>query len=154
MASWLLSAFMLGSVTLSPLVGILSDHLDRRLVILSCFALGMVSAIYLPLAIVSYKAALVLLYIWGGSAGGIYAVGIAFLTERFRAEDHISVGITYTIMDCLGGTLGVFLIGYAMDADRDGLTYVISIAAILYFIFALTRYRSSPAGGAREQRTL
>ena len=143
-ASWLLSAFMLGSVILSPVVGVISDYIDRRLVILSCFALGMVASIYLPLAVVSYPATLALLFIWGGSSGGIFAVSIAFLTERFRAEDHISVGVTYTLMDCLGGTIGVFFIGHAMDLDRDGLTYVISSAAILYFIFALTRYRTSP----------
>lgn len=143
-ASWLLSAFMLGSVTLSPVVGILSDYVDRRLVILTCFATGMIAAIYLPLAIVSYPATLALLYIWGGSSGGIFAVGIAFLTARFRPEDHVSVGVTYTLMDCLGGTVGVFLIGYAMDIDRDGLTYVISAAAICYFIFALTRFRVAP----------
>lgn len=151
-AAWLLTAFMLGSVTLSPVVGVVSDYVDRRLVILSCFALGMVAAIYLPLAIVSYKVTLVLLYLWGGSAGGIFAVGIAFLNERFRPEDHISVGVTYTLMDCLGGMIGVFLIGYAMDFDRDGLTYVISAAAILYFIFALTRYRRTPE--RREGRKL
>ncbi|MDB6174029.1 MAG: transporter [Chthoniobacteraceae bacterium] len=139
-AAWFLTAFMLGSVSLSPLIGILSDYIDRRYVIIACIAVGMISAIYLPLASVGYKAALGVLYFWGGAAGGIYATSMAFLTGRFRQEDHVSVGVTYTLMDCLGGTVGVALIGFAMDLDRDGLTYVISLAAIGYFIFALSRY--------------
>ena len=139
-AAWLLSAFMLGSVTLSPLVGVLSDYIDRRYVIIACIGVGMLSAIYLPLASVSYPMALGLLCLWGGAAGGIYATSMAFLTSRFREEDQVSVGVTYTLMDCLGGTVGVALIGLAMDLDRDGLTYVISLAAIAYFIFALSRY--------------
>ncbi len=139
-AAWLLTAFMLGSVSLSPLIGILSDYIDRRYVIIACIAVGMLAAIYLPLASVGYKVALAVLYFWGGAAGGIYATSMAFLIDRFRSEDHVSVGVTYTLMDCLGGTVGVALIGLAMDLDRDGLTYVISAAAILYFIFALSRY--------------
>jgi len=86
--------------------------------------------------------ALLMLYLWGGLMGGIYAVCLTIVGERFRLEDQVSANITYVLMDAAGGFIGVFLIGVAMDvAGPEGLAYVIVSASISYFIFALSRHR-------------
>ncbi len=141
-ASWLLPMFMLGSVTLGWSVSSLSDHIDRRKVVLVCVFLSLLCAAYVPMAVYDLRVALLMLYLWGGLMGGIYAVCLTIVGERFRLEDQVSANITYVLMDAAGGFIGVFLIGVAMDvAGPEGLAYVIVSASISYFIFALSRHR-------------
>jgi len=141
-SAFLISMFMLGSITLGFLIASVSDRVNRLYVIVACVFIGLLAAIYLPLAIYSYPQALTLLFIWGGVSGGIYATGLARIGEIFRLEDQVSANVAYSLMDCLGGVAGVLLIGAAMDlVGSDGLVYVILMAAIAYFIYTLSCYK-------------
>jgi MFS family permease len=141
-APFLLTMFMLGTLALGFLISFLSDFWDRRYVILLCVFVGLLCAVYLTIAIFSYVSALALLFVWGGVQGGIYATGLSLIGERFREEDQVSANVAYTLIESIGGVIGVFLIGAAMDViGSEGLVYVIVTAATVYFIFALSRYR-------------
>jgi MFS family permease len=141
-ASLLITAFMLGSISVGLLISLLSDFIDRRYVIIVCFFVGLLCAVYLSMAIYNYHYALALLFVWGGVAGGIYAVGLTIIGERFREEDQVSANTAYALMDSIGGAIGVNAIGFAMDMmGSEGLAYVIVTVAVSYFIFALSRYR-------------
>ena len=64
------------------------------------------------------------------------------LAELYRKEDQVSANIAYTLMDAIGGSIGVMLIGFAMDwHGSEGLVYVVVGAAVIYFNFALTQYK-------------
>ncbi len=142
-AALLLTAFMVGSVTLGLLVSALSDHVNRTLLIVSCVLVGVVCAVYLPLGIYNYPIALGLLYVWGGAAGGIYATGLATVGHLFRQEDQVSANVAYSIMDNLGGVLAVILIGFLMGAGiADGIVYVTVLTALVYFIYCLSQLRA------------
>jgi MFS family permease len=141
-APFLLTTFMLGTLILGFVISILSDFWDRRYVILVCVFIGLVCAVYLTIAILNYVSALALLFVWGGVQGGIYATGLTVIGERFREEDQVSANVAYTLIESIGGVIGVFLIGAAMDlVGSEGLVDVIVSAATIYFIFALSRYR-------------
>jgi MFS family permease len=140
-ASFLITMFMLGSISLGMFFSFLSDFWDRRYVIIVCVAMGLLCAVYLSIAIYNFFSSLFLLYLWGGVMGGIYATGLTIVGERFRLEDQISANVAYTLMDGIGGVGGILLIGAAMDAlGSEGLAYVIVSASVVYFIFALSRY--------------
>ncbi|MBF0301058.1 MAG: MFS transporter [Oligoflexia bacterium] len=140
-SAYLITMFMLGSITLGFLISSLSDRFNRIHVITFCVFVGLLSSIYLPLAIYSYPQALFLLFLWGGVSGGIYASGLAKVGEIFRKEDQISANVAYSLMDCIGGVVGVFLMGFTMDmVGSDGPIYVIITAAIFYFIYMLSTY--------------
>ena len=137
-AALLLTAFMLGSVTLGLLISCLSDRLNRTVLTIACVLVGVICAVYLPLAIYTYSIALVLLFVWGGAAGGIYATGLASVGDLFRQEDQVSANVAYSIMDNVGGILGVLLIGLLMGSGiADGIVYVIVLTAMSYFIYCL-----------------
>jgi len=141
-ASYLISLFMLGSITLGLGVCALSDFLNRTVVIVVCVFVGVLCAVYLPLAIYTYPVALGLLFVWGGAAGGIYGTGLAIVGDMFRKEDQVSANVAYSLMDCLGGVIGVNLIGFSMDFEgSDGIVYVIILAALVYFIYCLSKVR-------------
>lgn len=141
-SAFLITMFMLGSITLGLLISWISDRFNRLHVITLCLFIGLMSSIYLPMAIYSYPQALVLLFVWGGVSGGIYATGLTRVGEIFRMEDQVSSNVAYSLMDCLGGVVGVFLMGLAMDiAGSDGPIYVIVTAAIVFFIYMLSNYK-------------
>ena len=140
-ASFLFTAFILGSLLLEIPLGWLSDFLDRRYIVIIIVFLNMACAVYLPIAIyVSYQV-WILMLIWGGVTGALYSICLAIIGERFK-DELIAATATYSMMDNIGGTLGILMIGVAMDAfGVDGFPYVIMLVNILYFSFALTRYR-------------
>lgn len=139
-AALLLTAFMLGSVTLGLVIASLADRLNRTLVTILCVLVGVVCAIYLPLAIYHYVSALFLLFVWGGAAGGIYATGLTAVADLFRQEDQVSANVAYSVLDNVGGICGVVLIGVLMGAGvADGIVYVIVMAALVYFIYCLSQ---------------
>ena len=139
-ASLLLTAFMLGSVTLGLVVSSISDRVNRTLLTILCVLIGVVCAVYLPLGIYNYGIALSLLFVWGGAAGGIYATGLATVADLFRQEDQVSANVAYSILDNVGGIIGVLLIGFLMGAGiSDGIVYVIVLTALSYFIYCLAQ---------------
>ena len=145
-ASLLLTAFMLGSVTLGLAIATFSGRVQRTLVTIGCVLVGVVCAVYLPLGIYNYGIALVLLFVWGGAAGGIYAMGLATVGDLFRLEDQVSANVAYSILDNVGGIVGVLLIGALMGAGiADGIVYVIVLAALSYFVYCLTQMLSFDA---------
>jgi MFS family permease len=141
-ASLLITMFMLGGLLIGPLIGYISDMIDRRQVILVSFLIGLLCSVFLPIAVFDIILAYILLFLWGGAMEGVSSGGMALLAEIYRKEDQVSANIAYTLMDAIGGSLGVILIGMAMDwHGSEGLVYVIVGAAVVYFNFALTQYR-------------
>jgi len=141
-ASLLITMFMLGGLVLGPAIGYFSDKFERTQVILLSFLISLLCSVFLPISIYEIIAAYALLFVWGGAMEGVSSGGMTMLAELYRKEDQVSANIAYSLMDALGGTLGVVLIGLAMDwHGSEGLVYVIVGAALLYFNFALTQYK-------------
>lgn len=141
-ASLLLTAFMLGSILLEVPTAWVSDFFDRRYVMIVLVFMSLICAAYLPIAIYTPFVAWGLLFLWGGVIGGLFSVCLALTAERFSGEHLISANAAFSIMDNIGGMIGILLIGVCMDLfGSDGLPYVIMLAGVVYFSFALTRYQ-------------
>ncbi|NTW69901.1 MAG: MFS transporter [Chlorobiaceae bacterium] len=138
----LLSCFMMGALLLEAPLTWVSDFIDRRYVIVIAAFLSMICAVYLPIAIYVNYQAFILLFLWGGVTGAIYSTSLALIGDKYEGDELVSANAGYAIMEASGGTAGILLIGSAMEVlGSDGLPYVIMLASILYFSFALTRYR-------------
>ena len=141
-AALLFTFFNVGAIMLEIPIGWISDRFDRRYMIVICTFLCMVCAVYLPIAIYVNYQAWILVFIWGGVVGSIYSLALTIVGEQFEGEDLIGANAGYSVMEGLGGTAGILLIGFCMDIlGADGLPYVIMFSSIFYFSFALTRYR-------------
>lgn len=140
-AALLLSAFMLGAIALEMPVAWVSDHFDRRYVMMALVLLSLVAAVGLPMAIYDLWLARGLLFVWGGVMGGLYSICLAVVAERFEGDAQVAANGMASIMEAVGGIAGMITIGLAMQAFQvDGLPYVLMFACVLYFTFALTRY--------------
>ncbi|MCB1614384.1 MAG: MFS transporter [Pseudomonadales bacterium] len=141
-ASLLLTSFMLGGLLLEAPIAWISDHFDRRYVIIAAVLLSLVCSVYLPIAIYRSYQAWILLFLWGGVVGAIYSISLTILGEKYPAEELVSVNAAYSVMENSGGVVGAVLIGLSMDLfGSDGLPYVILFTGLCYFTFALTRYK-------------
>ena len=141
-AALLLTCFMLGSVMLELPLSWVSDFFDRRFFIVWCVFAGILCSACLPVAIYTPLQAYILVFIWGGVISGIYSISLTIVGERYTSEDDIIASNSgYSLMESIGGTLGIVAIGFSMEyLGNDGMPYVIMLASILYFSFALTRY--------------
>ena len=141
-ASILLTLYMLGSLCLETPLTFLSDFFDRRYVLIIAVFLSIICAVFLPIAIYVYYQVCILVFLWGGIIGVIYSVALTVIGERFEGGELVAANAGYSLMEGIGGTMGIILIGFSMDTfDSDGLPYVIMLAGLLYFSFAITRYR-------------
>jgi len=139
-AAYLISSFMLGSIFIGLAISALSDLIGTGRLIVVCVFLGLACSVYFPLAITHYTVALVLLFVWGGVMGGVYAMGLAVINTIFRKDELVSANVAFGLLDCMGGVVGVFLIGVAMELwQAEGLSYVIVAAGLAFFVFVLSQ---------------
>lgn len=140
-SSFLLTMFMIGSVSIGVIISSLSAFVERIAILLISICLSVVCSVFLALAVYAdLKIALILLLVWGGCMGGVYATGLGFIGETFRKEDQISANTSFVLMDALGGFAGLCIIGTTMDfIGSEGLTYTIAIIFTMYFIYIVNR---------------
>lgn len=146
-ASLLMTMFMLGSVTLGMAVSLLSDWVNRQWIVAFCIFCSVVCAVFLALAVYAdYGATLVLLYLWGGSMGGVYSIGLSLIGDRFPPQQQMSANMSYTMMDSLGGIVGLIGIGFMMDRmGPEGMTMVLVVvgcAFLCYLVWELVEHQT------------
>ncbi|ADN00341.1 major facilitator superfamily protein [Dickeya dadantii 3937] len=146
-ASLLMTMFMLGSVTLGMLVSLLSDWVNRQWIVVFCIFCSVVCAVFLALAVYAdYGTTLVLLYVWGGSMGGVYSIGLSLIGDRFHPQQQMSANMSYTMMDSLGGIAGLIGIGFMMDRmGPEGMTMVLVVvgcAFLCYLVWELVEHQT------------
>lgn len=136
-ASFLLPMFMIGSIGAGAGLSALSSFVNRMKLIYYCVFTSVICAVFLALAVYAqYEIALILLLIWGGCMGGLYAVGLEYIGQTFMQKDQMSANTAFVFMDALGGFVGLCVIGASTDVlGTEGLTYPIIIASTSYLIF-------------------
>jgi MFS family permease len=79
--------------------------------------------------------------------GGIYAIGLTSIGDRFSRSEQISANTTFTLMDSLGGILGLVMIGLIMDAvGPEGMTYVFIASGCCFLVFYVRQIISGDNG--------
>ena len=141
-ASLLLSVFMAGSIVLEPVYAWISSHFNLRYFLFTNTFVSLSFSAFLSIAVYDFTQVAIILFLWGGSNASIYSVALTILTDKFKKEELVAANAAFSLMDNLGGTLGVICIGLAMQYfGSEGLSYVIIAASIIYFSFGLTRYK-------------
>jgi MFS family permease len=137
-AALLLTAIGLGNVLLQIPIGLISDKVsDRRLVLLACGIIGLAGMIALPFAIGAWWAAAALLFVWGGVVAGLYTVGLAYLSSRVAPENLAQANAAFVFCYGVGMFAGPQLIGASMDVfGRDGFAHAVALFFAAYVAVA------------------
>lgn len=144
-AAALLSAVGLGNVLIQIPLGLVSDRMDRRTLLLLIAGFGAAGAAVVPLVSHSPAALFLLLFAWGGSVAGLYTVGLAHLGARFTGPELAKANAAFVFSYSLGMLVGPPAIGLGMDAyPPHGALFVIAAILGAYAVFVLLRIRAAP----------
>lgn len=143
MAATLVSVLALGNVLVQIPLGLISDRVDRRHMLLTLGIIGAIGAALLPLVADRVAILFPLVAIWGGLIAGLYTVGLAHLGASFRGADLAGANATYVMMYSLGMLAGPPIIGVGFDVwDPHGMPAAIVLLFVLYVAVVIHRLRT------------
>ncbi len=129
----LVTIFALGNGALQMPIGLLSDRFDRRRLLALIAGAGAIGALFLPLAReAGFAAFAVLLFVWGGVVGSLYAVGLAHLGARCRGGELASGSAAYILFYSAGMLVGPPTIGFGLDVVPAGFFVALAVMLAAY----------------------
>lgn len=134
-AALLLTLFGLGNVLSQVPIGILSDRMDRRLLILVCALVTLAGVLALPFAAGTPTAMMALVFVTGGVVGGLYTVGLAHLGARFTGSELATANAAFVMLYAFGMFVGSPAVGVVVDAVRPhGFAYAVAALCAAYCV--------------------
>jgi MFS family permease len=150
-----MSVTILGGIVLQWPIGRLSDHLDRRLVLLAVAFLSTVAALAIAVAALSGHSTLhFFTFVFGGTALSIYSLSMAHINDRLEAEYVMAASKGILLIFGVGAIFGPVGAGIFMHWLGPTGAFIY-IAAILgtFTVFGLIRIiLGSPV--PEDQRTI
>jgi len=116
-----ISAVVMGGALFQLPLGRLSDHFDRRLVLLGSALLGIGSSLALGLNLLpDFNATAVLALVWGGSVMTMYAICLAHANDRAAPEDFVLVSSAMLLIHGVAAAVGGPLASLMLAAFGPG----------------------------------
>lgn len=147
-ASLLLTIAVLGNVAFQIPLGIVSDRIDRRLLLLFCASVGTIGALTLPYMPVEGVPFTIAIFLVTGIVGSLYTVGLAHLGSRFHGADLAAANAAFVMLYSLGLIIGPPLVGFGMDL-YDPYGFALVIAGMLGMYVAVVAGRLLFMGRAK-----
>ncbi len=142
-AAGLVSLVALGNVLFQIPIGLVSDRIDRRLLLLVASLAGLVGAAALPLVAGSPLALSAVLFLWGGLAGSIYTIGLAHLGASVEPVDLAGANAAFIVLYSIGLVLGPPVIGGGMDlVPPHGFAFALALMFAAYAVLVVVRLKT------------
>jgi len=136
-ASRLVAVFSLGEAILVAVLGWMADRYGRRLTLIGCAALAVVSTLALPLVMGRGFILEPVLFIAGGTVSGLYTLGIVLIGQDFRGQRLAVVSTGFAMAYSAGSVVGATPIGYLIDlfgVEALPLTVALGFLALMAFL--------------------
>jgi MFS family permease len=114
-AAFLNTTLGLGNIVFQIPLGLLSDRMDRRVLLVIVGTIGIAGATALPFIVTLPTLFYVVLFVWGGIIAALYTVGLAHLGARFTGADLAGANAVFIMLYTLGLIGGTPLVGVGMD---------------------------------------
>ncbi|WP_053239667.1 MFS transporter [Pleomorphomonas koreensis] len=151
-AALLVMAAALGNIVAQLPLGMLSDRMDRRRLLLYVALGGIASALATAAVSSDWRLLMPVIGLWGGLVSGLYAVGLTHLGARLSGADLASANAAFVFMYSAGMLVGPGLTGVGMDAMGPQGLVVVTVAILAgYAAFAARRIRAVPAPDVGKQ---
>jgi MFS family permease len=152
-AATLLSMIGLGNVIMQIPLGLVSDRIrDRRVLLLGCAVVGLAGMLALPFYQTSWYLAAAVLFVWGGVVAALYTIGLAHLGSRLTGRELASANAAFVFCYGFGMLIGPQVIGIGMDLlGPPGFGYALALFFALYIVLAGLRVLKVPRRGDPAQ---
>lgn len=140
-ASLLLTIAVLGNVAFQIPLGIVSDRIDRRILLIFCASVGTLGAFTLPYVAVDSTLFHIAIFLVTGIVGSLYTVGLAHLGSRFHGADLAAANAAFVMLYSIGLVIGPPLVGFGMDLYNPyGFAVTIGGMLAVYVAIVGTRF--------------
>ena len=143
--SLFVSSIYIGALLMQYPIGLFSDRVDRRLVILVVALLGGLASLVAFLYNEYFGALLIVAFIIGGTSNPLYSLLIAYTNDYLEADDMAAACGGLIFINGVGAISGPLIIGWVMD--HYGPEFFFMVIAVLMLTMA------AYAGFRMTQRT-
>lgn len=149
-AALLLTVAVAGNIVFQIPLGLVSDRMDRRILLMLCAALGALGCLALPFLVVDGWGFYAMVFLATGIVGSLYTVGLAYLGASFHGADLAAANAAFVVCYSLGLIVGPPTAGAAMDAyDPYGFAFAIAAILAAYALVAAVSVARGRQSGAR-----
>ncbi len=131
---------LVGGVMCQPLIGVLLDKFNKRLLlniaVLITFFCPILFAIYLD----NFYVMAASCFIWGGAASGLFAISLTMLGERYSASQVAGATAILVMVFEVGSLTGPLIGGRVMDAVGPmGFIYTVTSFTFIFLVISIYR---------------
>lgn len=148
-----MAATILGGAILQWPLGKLSDHFDRRtILLLICIGGALLAAAIAWIGAYGLSALLPLSFFYGGFLFTLYGISAAHMNDQIRIEDMLEASSGLLMLYGIGAVIGPLIGGALMSRyGSTSLPLYLAAAFLILTIFGLYRRRVSEAPPLEEQ---
>jgi MFS family permease len=141
-AALLLTVMGLGNMIFQIPLGMLSDKLsDRRLLLTIMAVTGLVGTLALPMLVGNWILMAIVLLFWGGCVSGLYTVGLAHLGSRLTGADLAAANAAFVFCYAIGTVAGPQAIGASIDVSGNaGFAWALAVFFGFYVALSIGRF--------------
>ncbi|MBP6700012.1 MAG: MFS transporter [Halioglobus sp.] len=141
--SWFISAAILGGALLQYPIGLVSDRIDRRKVLLYlCLGGALTSAAVAASTGSSWNLAAVFLF--GATVMPIYGIALATAADVSDGSEFVQIGTSVLLLNAIGGVSAPLLLGKLMSLlGAPALFWSLAVICLLFMAYIGTQVRST-----------
>ena len=131
---------LVGGICFQPLVGILIDKYNKRLILNITVLITFFSPIFIAFNLDNFYLCIIFLVLWGGASSSIFVISLTMLGERYSASQVAGATAILVMVFEVGAVIGPVIGGRAMDIFGPlGFIYTISLLTVIFFITSIYR---------------
>lgn len=140
-AALLLTVMGVGNMAFQIPLGLLSDRLkDRRMLLAVLATIGLAGSLLLPAIAGNWLAMAAIMLFWGGCVSGLYTIGLSHLGSRLTGSDLAAANAAFVFCYAVGTVAGPQVVGAAIDmGGTAGFAWSIAGFFALYVLLSIAR---------------
>lgn len=143
MAAWFMAAVVVGGAFTQWPLGLLSDRIGRRKVLVAVTLLAGVAGVFLAVGMLQldFRGAILLAAAWGGFALPVYSISVAYVNDYADPSEYVSMSAGLLLVYGLGAIAGPFVASALMTwYDASGLFWFTAATHVLLIAFITYRF--------------
>jgi MFS family permease len=146
----LVSIFAVGGFVCQPFIGWIADKVAFKIIAIFVAAVSSLVVPFLPFYLHLPLLTGSLLFVWGGSVGGYYTLGMLNVGQRFKASDLTAASSLFVMAYTAGMVMGPLFCSASMQiAGSSGLLVLPAIAPAFFIMLVLRQDGAAAPGGTR-----
>ena len=131
---------LVGGVMCQPLIGVLLDKFNKRLLLNISVSITFFCPILFAIYLDNFYIMAMSCFIWGGAASGLFAISLTMLGERYSASQVAGATAILVMVFEVGSLIGPLIGGRVMDTFGPmGFIYTVTSFTLIFLVLSIYR---------------